>query len=81
MKRDSGDFQAVGNSIFSLYNLGCSSCSGILERKLKKVSGIAEVNVNYVTDIVQVKFDPGKVTSDEIRALMKKLGHDTAVRR
>ncbi len=81
MKRGPGESKPVGNAIFSLYNLGCSSCSGILERKLKRVSGIAEVNVNYVADMVQVKFDPSKITSDDIRAFMKKLGYDTAVRR
>jgi hypothetical protein len=29
--------------------------------------------VNYAADIVQVKFDPTEVTSDEIRTIMKKL--------
>ncbi len=76
----SGD-QANGNAIFSLYALGCSSCSRLLETKLKKVPGINEVNVNYVADMVQVKFDPGKVTSDEIRAFMKKLGYESSQRR
>ena len=80
MKRSAAELQPVGNAIFSLYTLGCSSCSGLLERKLKKVPGLAEVNVNWVADIVEVKFDPGKIKSDEIRAFMKKLGSDTGQR-
>jgi copper chaperone CopZ len=70
----------VANAIFSLYSLGCSSCSGLLESKLKQMPGIAEVNVNYVADMVQIKFDPSKVTSDDIRTFMKKLGYATALR-
>jgi copper chaperone CopZ len=80
MKRSAAELQPLGNAIFSLYTLGCSSYSGLLERKLKKVPGIAEVNVNWVADIVEVKFDPGKIKSDEIRAFMKKLGSDTGQR-
>jgi copper chaperone CopZ len=51
-----------------------------LEGKLKKVPGIAEVTVNYAADIVQVRFDPKKVTSDDIRTFMKKLGQPTVRR-
>lgn len=69
------------NAIFSLYSLGCSSCSRLLETKLKKVPGISEVNVNYVADMVQVKFNPDKVTSEEIRDFMKKLGYESGIRR
>ena len=76
MKQSAVELQPVGSAIFSLYTLGCPSCSG-LERKLKRVPGIAQVNVNYVADIVEVKFDPSKIKSDEIRALVKKLGSDT----
>ena len=64
-------------AIFSLFSLGCSSCSNVIERKLKKVSGIKDVNVNYVTDIVVVKYDPARLSTEEIRAFMKRLGYDT----
>ena len=64
--------QPVGNAIFSLYKLEHSTYSK-LERKLKETPRIAEVEVNYAADIVQVKFDPTEVTSDEIRTIMKKL--------
>jgi len=77
MKQNVAESDPVGNAIFSLYTLGCSSCSG-LERRLKKVPGIAEVNVNYAADSVQVRFDPSKVTSDDIRTFMKKLGQPSA---
>jgi len=76
MKQGAAELQPVGNAIFSLYTLGCSSCSG-LDRKLKKVPGIAEAYVNYVADIVEVRFDPSKIKSDEIRAFMKQLGSET----
>jgi copper chaperone CopZ len=79
MKQNSGGLHPVGNAIFSLYTLERSSCSR-LERKLKEVPGITKVSVNYAADIVQVKFDPTKVTSDDIRTIMKKIGNAVALR-
>jgi copper chaperone CopZ len=78
MKRGAAELQPVGNAIFSLYTLGCSSCSIQLERKLKKVPGITEVSVNHVADMVEVKFDPGEITGDEIRTFMKKAGTESS---
>lgn len=81
MKRNTIESQAGASAIFSLYTLGCSTCSGLLEKKLKKVPGVTEVNVNYVADMVHIRFDPSKVTSDDIRTFMKNLGYATALRR
>jgi copper chaperone CopZ len=74
MKQKSEGFHPVGNAIFSLYTLEPSTCSR-LERALSGVPGIAEVNLNYAADIVQVKFDPTRVTSEDIRTIVKKLGN------
>ena len=67
--------KATAEAIFSLFNLGCSSCSGIIERKLKKLSGIKGVSVDYVTDTVLVDYDPAYLTAEDIRAFIKKLGY------
>jgi Cu+-exporting ATPase len=72
--------QSEAKAIFSLFTLGCSSCSRIIERKLKKLPGIKDVAVNYVTDTVLVSYDPGWLTTEDIRAFMKKLGYDAAER-
>ena len=79
MKQNTVGLEPVGAAIFSLNTLGRLSCSE-LERKLKQVPGIADVNVNYAVDTIQVKFDPGKVSSEDVRALMKKLGYATSQR-
>ena len=69
MKQGTAELQPVGNAIFSLHTHGSSG----VESKLKKIHGITEVYVNYVTDVVEVKFDPSKIKSEDIRAFMKKL--------
>ena len=73
--RDNG---LTAQAIFSLFNLGCSSCHRTIEGRLRELDGITNVNVNYVTDTVLVGYDPKRLTTDDIRAFMKKVGHDAA---
>jgi len=49
----------------------------VIEKKLKKLGGIRDVSVNYITDTILVDYDPSRLTSQDIRALIKKLGYDT----
>ena len=72
------DNRVTAEAIFSLFNLGCSSCSRIIEGRLRKLHGITNVNVDYVTDTVVVGYDPKRLTTDDIRAFMKKVSHDAA---
>ncbi len=69
--------QSKAQAIFSLFNLGCMSCTNIVEHKLRKFHGIKRVTVNYVTDTVLVDFDPEVVTTEAIRTYMTKLGQAT----
>ena len=69
MKQGTAELQPFGNAIFSLHTHGSSN----LESKLKTIQGITEVYVNYVADVVEVKFDPSKIKSEDIRDFMKKL--------
>jgi copper chaperone CopZ len=68
--------KVTAEAIFSLFNLGCSSCSGIIEGRLRELHGITDANVNYVADTVIVNYDPNRLTTDDIRAFMKKVSHD-----
>ena len=68
--------KVTAEAIVSLFNLGCSSCSNIIEVRLKKLHGITNVNVNYVNDTVIVNYDPTRLTNETIRAFMKELSHE-----
>lgn len=72
--------ETAGQAIFSLFNLGCSSCSRVIERKLKKLAGIKNVTVNYVTDTVFVGYDPRLLSTEQIRASIRKLGYEARVK-
>jgi len=62
-----------------LFNLGCSSCSAIIERKLRNLPGIEGVVVNYVTDTVWVNYDSGHLAAEDIRTFIRRLGYEAVV--
>jgi hypothetical protein len=60
-------------TIFSLFSLSCSSWFAI-EPRLMKLKGVEDVVVDYVTNNVLVRFDPDKLTIQDIRELLTKTG-------
>ena len=59
------------DAIFSLLHLDCSSSSEI-ERKLRKVSGIKKVTVDFVANTVLISYDPDQITTQDIRNFIAK---------
>ena len=60
------------DAIFSLLHLDCSPSSQI-ERKLRKVSGIKKVTVDFVSNTVLVSYDPDQITTQDIRNFIEKI--------
>ena len=44
----------------SISGMHCSSCAGLIERSLKKVSGVTLANVNFAAEKAMVDFDSSK---------------------
>jgi copper chaperone CopZ len=73
----SNNAMPMRNAIFLISNSRCAYCSNVIERKLAKMPGIERVAVSYLTDTVQVRYDPEKMTTEKIRETIKKLGYET----
>jgi len=59
------------DAIFSLLRVNRSSTSKI-EHRLRKVSGIRNVTVDFVANTVLVSYDPDQVTIQDIREFVEK---------
>ncbi len=59
----------------------CANCSATIERNLKKMPGVTEVNVNYATEKASVAFDPALVNEEKMRVLVGDLGYGVATGR
>ena len=48
--------------VFAIRGLACASCAIDVGRALRKIPGIAEININYVINKGYVEFDPDRIT-------------------
>ncbi len=70
---------------FAVTGMHCASCSTIIEKTLKKTTGISDVRANYATEKVQVTFDEGAASLETMNTAvaqygytLEALGHETS---
>jgi periplasmic mercuric ion binding protein len=54
----------------------CGMCKDRIEQGLAFEKGIKDVNLDVETKIATIKYNPSKITPDEIRKAISKLGYD-----
>lgn len=54
----------------------CNMCKERIETGIAYESGVKDVSVDLEKKEVTVKYNPSKITPDEIRKAISKLGHD-----
>ena len=58
---------------YKIKGMHCASCANIIERKLKKIEGIGEVNASYATESAQI--DQGLISINELNKVIIPLGY------
>lgn len=53
----------------------CASCSSVIERKLKKTSGVDFAEVNYGTEKLKVSYDESKISLIDLSKEVEPLGY------
>ena len=53
----------------------CSSCVNAVERGVRKLPGIAQADVNFATERLELDFDPGQVSLEDIKAAVTQSGY------
>ncbi|HTX89468.1 MAG TPA: heavy metal-associated domain-containing protein [Bacteroidales bacterium] len=54
----------------------CGSCKTRIEKGLSDKAGIKDVNLDVTNKIVTISYNPSKITPDQIRLEISKLGYD-----
>ena len=60
---------------FQMETISCPSCIMKIEGALKRLDGIEESEVLFNSSRVKVDFDETKLTSDEIKSSIEKIGY------
>jgi Cu+-exporting ATPase len=55
-------------SVFEISGMTCSSCSSHVERAVKKIDGIKNVNVNLLLNNMTVEYDESLANEEKIIA-------------
>ncbi|MBI5071458.1 heavy metal translocating P-type ATPase [Candidatus Falkowbacteria bacterium] len=64
-----------GRANFAVGGMHCVSCAKVIERSLRKVSGVKEVNVNFTAEKARVIFDSSKATLNDLITAVKSAGY------
>src|SRR5688572_9604433 len=60
---------------FPVTGMTCASCVRRIERRLGKVDGVRDVNVNLATEKARVVFNPGLIGLPDLVAAVEKAGY------
>ena len=60
---------------FDITGMSCSACSAAVERTVRKIEGVAAVEVNLLANSMQVEYDETKVSADQMVAAIEKIGY------
>lgn len=61
--------------IFKIEGMHCASCSAIITKKISKLDGVKNIDVNFATEKANIDFDDKKINISQMNAEIKKLGY------
>lgn len=63
----------------SIEGMHCSSCALLIERSLKKVSGVNQATVNFAAEKALIHFDEGSVGTEQLISAITEAGYKAEV--
>lgn len=64
---------------FSIRGMHCASCVNVLERSLRKVTGVQSAVVNLATEKATVQYDPGQVGDNDLASAVANVGYKALI--
>ena len=73
--------QEIRELVLPVTGMTCASCVHHVEKALRRVKGVATVNVNLATEKATVAFDPAVATLPSMRTAVEHAGYDLMIER
>ncbi|MBV9708220.1 MAG: copper-translocating P-type ATPase, partial [Chloroflexi bacterium] len=67
------------HTTFSLEGMSCASCAMRIEKGLKKVAGVSDVQVNFATEQAHVTYDPTHTGPEQLMQKVEAVGYRASV--
>ncbi len=65
-------------TILNVEGMSCGHCKTAVEEELGKLSGVEYSNADPQKGTVEVRYDEGKVTADDLRGAVEEAGYTVA---
>jgi len=75
-KAEPGKDQQISLAVSGMH---CVSCAKIIEKKLLKVPGVKEVNVNFTAEKARIIFDSSKATTGDLIGAIASAGYKASL--
>jgi P-type Cu+ transporter len=66
----------MNNYKYKITGMTCTSCANAIDRKLKNVEGVNEVNVNLANETLYINYDSEKTNYNNIKKEVQSIGYD-----
>ena len=66
---------ATQRILFAIRGLECASCAIDVGRALRRIPGIAEININYMSNKGYVEVDPERISWDAVSKALTDRGY------
>lgn len=69
--------------IFKLQNLGCANCAAKMENKIRKIDGVHDVTINFMTTKMTIEGDENKMQEiiSASEKIIRKLEPETILKK
>ena len=67
--------------VLPILGMNCQACALIIEKRLRKLEGVKEAKVNYMTQNIAVTYDPSRIGIPEIEKAIEELGYRLAYKK
>ena len=61
--------------VYRIKGMHCASCAILINKTLERTKGVKSANANYGSERLLLEYDPEEVKTEDIHALVKKLGY------
>lgn len=64
---------------YPIRGMHCASCANIIERTLRKTTGVTEVSVNYGNESMKITLDSEKLAPEKLSGILEPLGYSVVL--
>ena len=70
------DTEATDSKVtLNITGMSCAACAARIEKKLSKLGGVSNANVNFSTEKATVEFDPSEIKPSELIKAVESIGY------